>query len=219
MKFHQKAKDSHGFTLIELLVVIAIIALLVSILLPSLQQAKELAKRTQCQANLKNVGMGFQYYLEEYGHIYPPLYDYGTWPGKSWWGWHSAIANTLGLAGNAVDPQWAASNPGLPLTTAEHHIFFCPSDPNGYFAGQSGCYGYNYGVIQLKNADTVNIQLMLAGDNADSPGQSQTWIHKTYYTSNPFSLHGESNNCLMVDTSVQCMKYEDICDNNSLWGY
>ena len=47
-----------GFTLIELLVVIAIIALLVSILLPSLKKAQELAKRTVCMTQLKAIGAG-----------------------------------------------------------------------------------------------------------------------------------------------------------------
>ena len=54
-----------GFTLIELLVVIAIIALLVSILLPSLQQAKELARRAVCMSNLHGLGVTFHFYAED----------------------------------------------------------------------------------------------------------------------------------------------------------
>ncbi len=55
-------RQRKGFTLIELLVVIAIIALLVSILLPSLNRARELAKRTMCAANLHGVGQAFAMY-------------------------------------------------------------------------------------------------------------------------------------------------------------
>jgi len=61
-----------GFTLIELLVVIAIIALLVSILLPSLQRAKELAKRAVCAANLHHLCMAVQTYAAEYDGWQPP---------------------------------------------------------------------------------------------------------------------------------------------------
>ncbi len=55
----------NGFTLIELLVVISIIALLLSILMPSLQRVKELARSTVCMSNLRQWGVCFAMYLEE----------------------------------------------------------------------------------------------------------------------------------------------------------
>jgi prepilin-type N-terminal cleavage/methylation domain-containing protein len=65
-------RKSRAFTLIELLVVVAIIALLISILLPSLNKAREKAKQAVCMSNLKGLGQAFQQYLSESGDALPP---------------------------------------------------------------------------------------------------------------------------------------------------
>jgi prepilin-type N-terminal cleavage/methylation domain-containing protein/prepilin-type processing-associated H-X9-DG protein len=60
-----------GFTLIELLVVIAIIAIIAAILLPGLKKAKEAAVATQCKNNLRQSGLGFLYYTNDYNGWIP----------------------------------------------------------------------------------------------------------------------------------------------------
>ncbi len=67
------AKPSRGFTLIELLVVIAIIAILASMLLPTLGRSTEMARRMHCVNNLKQVGLGIRLYQED-NRDRPPLF-------------------------------------------------------------------------------------------------------------------------------------------------
>ena len=116
---HRKA-----FTLIELLVVIAIIALLVSILTPSLQTAKELARDTVCLARQQSLGRGFLQYWEEFEHRNPYFrYPYSSSEGpRTYWPWF--MRDFVGLGeGNDENMEPNERN----AWAAEQEHFNCPS--------------------------------------------------------------------------------------------
>ena len=135
----------HAFTLVELLVVIAIIGILIALLLPAVQAAREAARRMHCSNNLKQIGLGCQMYHEA-NNRFPPgstLFD-ATGSGAMGFGLHTWILPYLEQKAVFENFNFAlASNNTYNLEIAEEvaSSFLCPSysgpleDPSGGGAG------------------------------------------------------------------------------------
>ena len=104
-----------GFTLIELLVVIAIIAILAAILFPVFARARDNARRSSCQSNLKQIGLGFAQYTQDYDERYP---RHGDDPSAS------ILVSEASSYNAAIQPYLKS-----------YQLFICPSAPESTTAG------------------------------------------------------------------------------------
>src|SRR5690606_13608677 len=181
-----------GFTLVELLVVIAIIGVMVGLLLPAVQAAREAARRMQCKNHLKQIALAVHNYESSYGHFPPSasIRMVGAINTNASWSIHGRILPFIEqgtLAGQvdlsqAWDDQQAISGLKIP-------IYACPSDPGSDTPRDVSpklasplfptTYGFNFGTWLVY--DPVSGQI---GDGAFGPNSRIGFRDFTDGTSN-----------------------------------
>jgi len=176
---HGRGQTHLGFTLVELLVVIAIIGILISLLLPAVQAARESARRTQCSNNLKQIGLAVHNYHDTH-QCFPPSYviqpggggvhgtpDSATRDAGPGWAWGALLLPFLEQAPlhNAIDfqlPCWHPHNEQVAKTQIS--TFLCPSA-----AGSAD-------PVPIKDAEGNTLATFGRSCYVVSAGQNEPWL-------------------------------------------
>lgn len=204
-----------GFTLVELLVVIAVIGMLVALLLPAVQSAREAARRNQCLNNLKQLGLGLATFENARGQ-FPPAYvgdsaargsQFGvTYPdanmnGPSGFGWGTLILpfveqQPLYDSFRLDLPCWAPAN--APAAATRLPLFLCPTATGGSdgFAIETDSGDGRHGVAMTPAIFFSHSHYVT------NAGVHQPWGRTTAYSSNydvPEPVTQNNNQLAMID--------------------
>jgi prepilin-type N-terminal cleavage/methylation domain-containing protein/prepilin-type processing-associated H-X9-DG protein len=194
----------HGFTLIELLVVIAIIAILAAILFPVFAKAREKARQTSCNSNLRQIGLGLQQYVNDWDDTYPSVHSPGQIVGdpvttiqpyvKNWQFLYCPSRDDIGNDGKPLmgyGYNWSSGsgpqgNPKSLWNKGDGLVY--PEGPSGVQVGRA-------------ETDVVNpAHCFLYGDTGDTPRQT---LHREYMV----ARHNGGNNFVFCDGHVKWLRF------------
>jgi prepilin-type N-terminal cleavage/methylation domain-containing protein/prepilin-type processing-associated H-X9-DG protein len=185
-------KLKKGFTLIELLVVIAIIAILAAILFPVFARARENARRSSCQSNLKQITLGFKQYTQDYDELFPV-----------------AVMGGTGNVNNGGLQNWAGS---LQPYLKSSQIFQCPSEtesPGDPANNASTDYWYNIVVSQqneTKFNNSANTVILTEGTGTTDETAATASAPVTLGTPPSYARHLDGSNYAFVDGHVKWLQ-------------
>jgi prepilin-type N-terminal cleavage/methylation domain-containing protein/prepilin-type processing-associated H-X9-DG protein len=166
-----------GFTLVELLVVIGIIAILIAILLPSLNAARRQANTVKCLSNLRQLGYGFHAYAHNYKGAFPvnrqDLPDFnGVIVNSANWYWEDFIIPYVSKTGQT---SGQITNAKTFAVARDSVMWGCPAWPG--WPGQDA-YTFQFGISRFENGYTMNIwptcEPDYPGNGTQMPPNSET---------------------------------------------
>ena len=206
----QAGRKLKAFTLVELLVVVAIISLLMSILLPSLNRARELARRTICMTQLKQIGTAFVMYAADWRDYLPYCYEAPTCS------WYVLLANPyMGFSQTDTDLALEVHN-NVTVFTCPTQLPLHPESVNKRTYGMNRYAGVGANELEkIMDAKTPS-DTCLAGDGhyRDSGPFWVAAIGPLYLSSltEPFPepVHSDGDNFLYMDMHVGWWLWDDI---------
>jgi prepilin-type N-terminal cleavage/methylation domain-containing protein/prepilin-type processing-associated H-X9-DG protein len=164
-------KRQRGFTLVELLVVIGIIALLISILLPSLSKARAAGQRVACQSNLRQLVLATHMFAQEHGGFIPQAYNNGSGVMR---GSNTPLAKTWDFS----EPMWGWEYALMKYMKRNKPVFRCAADSSDIVR-----YQWNDGMSNLPDtpdADNVAASYRINWSNEFLSGDLLVYSNKIF---------------------------------------
>lgn len=176
----------YGFTLVELLVTAGVVMLLVGILLPGLGRAREQARSTLCQSNIRQLALANGLYAQEFGGVYVP--GASGIRQENLHRWH-------GVRSTSQEPFVASRGPLVAYLGPDGAIRDCPTfrpeKKPGFEAGNAG-YGYNNAYVGVQTAMKKNGRVIVISDRAGTvadrvkhPGETVMFTDSAFVDEQP----------------------------------